>query len=197
MIKESYVNVDGCRLHCLEAGARSAQQVILLHGMKFKAETWQEIGTLEYLADAGFFARAFDMPGFGKSPACDFDTVDVLGKLIDTGVVTKPVLVGPSMGGKISLNFVLDNQELVAGLVLVGAVGVEENRERLASVSLPTLVVWGENDAISALSNAKLLHEKISGSQLEVIANAGHPCYLDETDLWHRILVGFLQNNGF
>jgi pimeloyl-ACP methyl ester carboxylesterase len=42
------------------------------------------------------------------------------------------------------------------------------------------------------MSNAELLHDKIKGSKLLVIEGARHPAYLDDPELWHKELVGFL-----
>lgn len=43
-----------------EPGA--ARNVLLLHGAKYSAQTWQELGTLSLLADAGFRVAAVDLP---------------------------------------------------------------------------------------------------------------------------------------
>ena len=54
--------VAGGGINVLEAGNEDARPVILLHGMKFQAETWRELGTLEYLAEAGFHVLGIDLP---------------------------------------------------------------------------------------------------------------------------------------
>ena len=48
-ITEKTIDLDGCLIHALEAGPKEGRSVILLHGMKFQAETWRELGTLAAL----------------------------------------------------------------------------------------------------------------------------------------------------
>lgn len=182
-----------CEIHYLEAGPPVGQDIVLLHGMKFAAETWRDLGTLDVLAGAGKHAVALDLPGFGASPACASGPGEVLADFITRMKLAKPVFIGPSMGGRVALEFCLDHPALVSALVLVGAVGVGENRERLARVTVPTLIVWGGADAVSPIDNGRLLHEKISASSFFVIDGAPHPCYLDQPAIWHRELVSFLE----
>ena len=112
-----------CQIHCMEAGDASGQDIVLLHGMKFKAQTWKELGTLDVLADAGKHAIALDLPGFGESPECPSTPDQVLADFISHKKLDKPVLIGPSMGGRVCLEFCLNHPGVVGALVLVGAVG--------------------------------------------------------------------------
>jgi abhydrolase domain-containing protein 14 len=187
------ISANSCAIHYLRAGAQDDPIVILLHGMKFQASTWKELGTLEHLAGAGFQVIAMDMPGFGGSPACSAEQDSVLEAFLRE--IDRPaILVGPSMGGRIALEFTIRHQNLVSALVLVGAVGVEENRSRLSSITVPTLIIWGRDDRISPLTNCQLLHSAIHGSKKIIIEGAPHPCYLDNPDIWHRELVNFLNS---
>jgi abhydrolase domain-containing protein 14 len=188
-------NIDavGCCLHCLEAGRPEDRTVLLLHGMKFNAATWQELGTLEKLAGAGFHPVAVDMPGFGESPVCDKDQDEILSAFISQGELNRPVMIGPSMGGRIALEFAVNHPGILGGLVLVGAVGVEENRERLAEIDIPVLIIWGGEDRISPLANSDILLESIKGAERLVIDGAPHPCYLDQPDRWHGAVLDFLN----
>ena len=192
VIIEEQIDCFGHPVHSLQAGSDSGPLVLLLHGMKFKAATWQETGTLLKLADAGYRAIALDMPGFGRTPAADIKPAEILKEVISRTSQERAILIGPSMGGRIALNFTLANPGLVAGLILVGGVGIQENRERLKELSLPCLGVWGGEDAISPLANGELLKQEVEGAELAVIEGAPHPCYLDQPDEWHRILIGFL-----
>jgi abhydrolase domain-containing protein 14 len=178
-------------LHCLETGNPAGRLVILLHGMKFQAETWRDLGTLDFLAGLGLHVVAVDMPGFGKSAACEMKPVAVLHRIFAQLGHETAVLIGPSMGGRIALEFAIHSPQLMAGLVLVGAVGVEENRDNLAKITAPTLVVWGTDDQVSPLTNSDLLLKEISNSTREMYPGAPHPCYLDQPDRWHASLQNF------
>ncbi len=188
-------NIDalGCCLHCLEAGEGKNRTVLLLHGMKFSAATWQELGTLEKLAHAGFHPLAVDMPGFGGSQVCDRDQDELLSAFISQGELNRPVMIGPSMGGRIALEFAINHPGILGGLVLVGAVGVEENRDRLAEINIPVLIIWGSEDQISPLENSDILLKSIPGAERVIIDGAPHPCYLDQPDTWHAAVLDFLN----
>ena len=86
----------------------------------------------------------------------------------------------------------LDNPDLVTSLILIGAVGVQENKERLKELNLPCLAVWGGEDTISPLTNGRLIQQEVKSAELVIIPGAPHPCYLDQPNEWHRILLRFL-----
>lgn len=190
-ITSKITSIDSCDIHFLETGRRERPAVLLLHGMKFQAATWQQTGTLRQLAEAGFHAVAVDMPGFGRSPACPVDQDTVLRHFVEK-CGGHAALVGPSMGGRIALEFTIHHPSSVDGLVLAGAVGVRENRERLGTVKAPTLLVWGGDDRISPMENCELLHASIAGARKIIIDGAPHPCYLDNAEIWNRELIRFL-----
>ena len=192
VISTQQLDCVGHPVHTLQAGPDTGPLILLLHGKMFQAATWQETGTLVKLADAGYRVVALDLPGFGRSPAADIKPVEILKAAIDQASQNKAILLGPSMGGRIALEFTLANQDLVNGLILVGTVGVPENKERLKEISLPCLAVWGGKDTISPLANGHLLKQEIKDAELAVISGAPHPCYLDQPDEWHRILFKFL-----
>ena len=72
-ITQEKINCNDCEVNFLQSGSHEGIPVILLHGMKFQAATWQELGTLERISNEGFRAIAIDMPGFGNSPACSVE----------------------------------------------------------------------------------------------------------------------------
>ena len=191
-ILSQIIDLNGCAVHVLECGEAQEMSIVLLHGMKFQAHTWQDLGTLAFLADQGMHVFAVDMPGFGKSPACDREPVAVLESLFEQKQLGRVILVGPSMGGRIALEFAISNPGRLAGLVVAGAVGVQENLAKLGTIDVPTLVVWGADDQVSPLANSDILLAKIPGSTRIVFPNAPHPCYLDQLDHWHQSLQSFL-----
>ena len=192
-ISTQQLDCNGHPIHTLQAGPDAGPLVLLLHGKMFQAATWQETGTLAKLADAGYRAVALDMPGFGNTQAADIKPAEVLKTAINQASQNRAILLGPSMGGRIALEFTLADPDLVNGLILVGTVGVQENKERLKEISLPCLAVWGGEDTISPLANGHLLQQEIRDAELAVIPGAPHPCYLDQPDEWHRILLEFLS----
>jgi abhydrolase domain-containing protein 14 len=194
-ITHKIVTAGPCEINALKAGSAKGKDILLLHGMSFQAKTWQDLGTLGVLGGAGYDVTAIDMPGFGLTKRCGIGPDDVLVKFMEAEGLKKPVLVGPSMGGRISLNFALDHPDKVGGLVLIGCVSVEDNRDRLKTIAVPTFIVWGAKDHIAPMSNAKLLHSEIKGSKLLVIEDARHPAYLDNPKLWHEELLEFLKEN--
>lgn len=50
----------------------------------------------------------------------------------------------------------------------------EELDEKLAQISVPTTIIWGEQDRLLPLTCAYDLHEGIPGSELVLLARAGH-----------------------
>jgi abhydrolase domain-containing protein 14 len=189
------VNVGSCTVHCLQTKNTQGYDIVLLHGAKFQAATWKELKTLNRLGEAGYRPYAIDLPGFGKSPRGAVSHDAVLQAFIKQEKLSRPVIVGPSMSGKISLDFTLEHPETVGGLVLIGAVGVRERSEELNKINLPCLIVWGSKDNISPMDNGRLLHQKIRGAELQIFDNAGHPCYLDQPDQWHHELLLFLNKH--
>jgi len=175
------------------AGDFSGTPLLFLHGKAFQAETWQELGTLQAAIDAGFSILALDLPGFGKSPQADSNPEVVITEVMQAEGIERAIIVGPSMSGKIGLEYSLKHPQKIAGLVLIGAVGVEENRAQLHNLPGNTLILWGENDQISDPANGRLLEEKIEGSKLVVFQGAKHPCYLEQPELWHQTLLNFAK----
>lgn len=194
-LTEQHKEISHCPIHLIQAAGSTGPTLVFLHGMKFNAATWRDLGTLATLVREGYGVVALDLPGFGESPACDRSPLTILKELISDLKLDRPILVGPSMGGKVALEFALVHAELVGGLILVGAVGVEERKAQLANIKVPTLVVWGSEDAISPLANAHLLAEQIPAANLVLVQGAPHPCYLDQPDIWHWEVTSFLAEH--
>lgn len=193
-IQNKIIKIDDHGINTLQAGDTSAPLVLLLHGKAFQAETWRELGTLEKIAANGLFAVALDLPGYGKSEDAPLSPERVISEVMKAAGVDKAILVGPSMGGKIALQYTLQHPDKVLGLALIGAVGVKEYQDQLSTLPSATLIIWGENDQISDPRNGVLLHESIPGSRLVVFSGAKHPCYLEQPELWHKILLNFAKN---
>ncbi len=68
----------------------------------------------------------------------------------------------------------------------------EDMRPLLSKITLPTLIIWGENDGQTPLYQGKIMEEEIKNSKLVVIKNAGHFPYLDNFFDFSHTLLDFL-----
>ena len=65
----------------------------------------------------------------------------------------------------------------------------------LSQIKTPTLIIWGEKDKITLLSDANLMNKKIQNSKLEVLKNIGHSPYKEiPIDLANKV-VNFIKQN--
>ncbi|MEK6326122.1 MAG: alpha/beta hydrolase [Actinomycetota bacterium] len=67
---------------------------------------------------------------------------------------------------------------------------------RLAALGVPTLIIWGENDAFAPVAGAHRFHKEIPGSKLVLIEGAGHFVYEDDPERTAREIVDFLAESG-
>jgi len=58
---------------------------------------------------------------------------------------------------------------------------------------LPTLIVWGRQDAIVPLSAGEAYHQAIPGSRLVVLDHCGHRPEIEQADEFARLVQDFLQ----
>ena len=104
---------------CLDEGAGDTV-VILLHGVGGGKEAWPD--AMKALVGEGFRAVAWDMPGYGASPAISpFDNEGLaraLERLIDATGARRNILLGHSMGGMIAQEAVALFPEKIHGLIL-------------------------------------------------------------------------------
>ncbi len=61
----------------------------------------------------------------------------------------------------------------------------------LKKIKTPTLIIWGQNDKITPLSDAKLMHKLIENSKLEII-RAGHSPHYTHPQEAARIIHEYL-----
>ena len=68
----------------------------------------------------------------------------------------------------------------------------EDLRGQAAHMPQPTLIIWGQQDSQTPLSDASILHAHIKNSRLVVIPHAGHFTYLDQPAVVAREIEAFL-----
>lgn len=112
------------------AGTPNGKTAVLFHGKNFCGATWE--GVIAPLATAGYRVVVPDQIGFCRStkPAAYQMSLHQLGAnthaLLDSIGVTRPILVGHSMGGMLAARYALSFPAATAALVLVNPIGLED-----------------------------------------------------------------------
>jgi pimeloyl-ACP methyl ester carboxylesterase len=115
----SFARVGKLRIHYIERPG-AGTPVVLIHGLPGTADDWEDVTPLL----AGHRTIAIDRPGFGYSTGgyVPFDRqLEAIDALLHKLHVVRPILVGHSYGGTISLGFAERYPHEVSGLVLVDA----------------------------------------------------------------------------
>jgi 3-oxoadipate enol-lactonase len=109
----------------------------------------------------------------------------------------------PSMIGKTSREKHPDTYDAVHRMMaqapvdgIVGAVEAmmvrPDSTALLATIDVPTLIIVGDEDAITPVKEARGMRERIPGSRLEVIAQAGHLSSVERPAAFNHLLTEFL-----
>lgn len=135
-LRQGYVHAGGTRTRYVEAGARDAPAVIMLHGTGGHWET--------FARNLGFFSRhfrtvAFDMVGNGFSDRPDIGYeirlyVDHLRAVMDVLGVERASLAGTSLGSWVAAAFALAHPGRVDKLVLMSVAGLVASAENMARI---------------------------------------------------------------
>mmetsp|Transcript_18737 Transcript_18737/g.25958 ORF Transcript_18737/g.25958 Transcript_18737/m.25958 type:complete len:440 (+) Transcript_18737:242-1561(+) len=178
--------------------------VVLLHGAAFSSHTWQNLGTLNLLADAGIHAFAVDLPGYGQSQveakfATPESRAEFILKLFGKLEVREPVIVAPSASGFFVIPFIVHHCQHLSGVFFVAPVGVRTHLEALHSTlwhrpsgQLPAVVVYGSKDPWMGTDMLKLT-AAIPGAEKVVFDGAKHPAYLDDPVRFHLLLISLVE----
>uniref|UniRef100_A0A8C8Z0L1 Putative protein-lysine deacylase ABHD14B n=1 Tax=Prolemur simus TaxID=1328070 RepID=A0A8C8Z0L1_PROSS len=199
---EATFQVQGQSLFFREARPASGQvrfSVLLLHGIRFSSETWQNLGTLHRLAQAGYRAVAIDLPGLGRSkeatapaPMKELVPGSFLAAVVDALELGPPVVISPSLSGMYSLPFLTAPGSQLRGYVPVAPICTDKiSAADYASVKTPALIVYGDQDPMGQTSFEHL--KQLPNHRVLIMKGAGHPCYLDNPEEWHTGLLDFLQ----
>ncbi len=118
--QDKFVSLNGLRLHYLAWGDSSAPPLVLLHGFMDHAHRWD---TFSRAMQDRFHVLAFDARGHGESDWAHDYTRDRMVEDLDAFVralnLSRPALVGHSMGARIAYFYAAQNPESVSKLVIV------------------------------------------------------------------------------
>ena len=90
-------------------------------------------------------------------------------------------------------------RDMIARSPVEGIVGAleammarQDSTTTLATIDVPTLVLVGEDDQLTPVSESKTIHEGIAASRLEIIAGAGHLSSIERPAAFNHVLSEFL-----
>jgi pimeloyl-ACP methyl ester carboxylesterase len=74
----------------------------------------------------------------------------------------------------------------------LGGQSVSAHDRLYLAAALPTLIVWGDRDAIIPVRHAHDAHAAMPGSRLEIVEGAGHFAHVERPEQFLRVLRDFL-----
>jgi 3-oxoadipate enol-lactonase len=115
---------------------------------------------------------------------------DMLPKLVcDATRARRPALVD-TLHSMMSSN----SGESVAGAILA-LMSRQDSTDLLPKIHCPTLVIVGDQDAITPPALSEEMHRAIAGSELMVIPDAGHMSNLEQPAAFNAVVGRFLERN--
>ena len=73
------------------------------------------------------------------------------------------------------------------------AVWLADQRDRVAKIAVPTLVLVGDQDKVTPPALSQGLAEAIPGARLQIIAGAGHLTNMEMPDRFNAIVETFIE----
>ena len=69
----------------------------------------------------------------------------------------------------------------------------EDLRYLLPEIKVPTLLIWGDQDTATPLSDARIMEQEIPDAGLVVVEGTGHFSFLENAPLVHNVLKSFFH----
>ncbi|MEE9282267.1 MAG: alpha/beta hydrolase [Myxococcota bacterium] len=136
--RSASVTVNGLRLHYLDWGEESGVPALAFHGFALNCHSWDEVAPM---LGSRLRIHAFDQRGHGLSDRGEKledytrdHMVRDIEAIVDSLGLSRPVVIGHSMGGMNAMTFAARNPDKVRALVLVD-VGPEVSVDGAKQVS--------------------------------------------------------------
>ena len=68
--------------------------------------------------------------------------------------------------------------------------------DRLSAITVPTLVVVGEDDSATPVAASRTIHEQIKGSELVILKSASHLSNMEQSEAFNRAITTFLARHN-
>lgn len=118
--EDNFVKIEGANIHYLTWGSRNRQGLIFVHGGAAHAHWWTHIAPL---FSNEYRVAAIDLSGHGDSDHRDCYSLDywineIMGVAKDSGMNQKPVIIGHSMGGFITIATASVHGDKISGAIV-------------------------------------------------------------------------------
>ncbi|RIH89263.1 alpha/beta fold hydrolase [Calidithermus roseus] len=87
---------------------------------------------------------------------------------------------------------ILDNEPELVARSLEALRDRPDSTPTLPTIAVPTLILVGEEDSVTPIAEARTLYKAIEGSQMLILAEAGHLSSLESPTTFNTALLGFL-----
>lgn len=139
--------------------------------------------------------------GFMKhsTPTLDAYTMAALYPSTDGAKTAFQMMAGPhkDIDAKTINGFVermtLPNAKMAFMSTVLGLRNSVSMADRLARISVPTMIIWGKEDSLIPIEYAKDFLSAIKNSQFVEMNNCGHTPYVEEPEKFSEILLRFLN----
>ncbi|MBI4240778.1 MAG: alpha/beta hydrolase [Candidatus Rokubacteria bacterium] len=64
--------------------------------------------------------------------------------------------------------------------------------DRISAITLPTVIIVGEDDPGTPVAASRTIHEQIKGSELVILKSAAHLSNMEQPEAFTRVLTDFL-----
>ena len=69
----------------------------------------------------------------------------------------------------------------------------EEVGPRLSEIQTPTLILWGEDDHVTPVADARIIHSRILHSKLRIFQGVGHPIHIEKPKELAEEIIEFID----
>ena len=164
-MKENFVTIDDNKIRYLELGD-SKDTIVLIHGLGASAERWKFVMPI---LKKRFKLIVPDLIGFGYSdkPMVDYTPEffsDFLEKFLDKMELTKPHLLGSSLGGQIAAKYAAKSNSNVGKLILVSPSGAMKHTTPALNAYIMAALYPDEQGAKTAFEMMSGLSNEIDQS---------------------------------
>lgn len=97
----------------------------------------------------------------------------------------------PAVAKRVRTMIEATNPEAIAQ-ASIGMAQRSDSTDMLLLIACPTLIIVGEEDKLTPISDAEKMHQAIASSRLEVIRQTGHLSNLEQPATFNRVISDFL-----